>query len=58
LAVWRHEAGDDYLALLRPAEGRVVRLWPFSRAVTSMRNNGAELLDRIDDPAAKPQRSR
>ena len=38
--------------LLRPAAEGVVRLWPVSRAVNSVRNNGAELMDRIDDPHA------
>jgi putative SOS response-associated peptidase YedK len=37
--------------ILEAAEG-VVRMWPVSRAVNSVRNNGAALLDRIDDPAA------
>jgi len=29
-----------------------MRLWPVSRAVNSVRNNGAELQDPIDDPEA------
>jgi putative SOS response-associated peptidase YedK len=40
--------------LLRPADDGVLHLWPVSRAVNSVRNNGAALLDRIDDPAAPP----
>ena len=40
------------LALLRPAREDVLHLWPVSRTVNSVRNNGAELLDRIDDPHA------
>jgi putative SOS response-associated peptidase YedK len=40
--------------LLRPAASGVVRLWPVSRAVNSVRNNGAALLDCIDDPDAPP----
>ncbi len=32
----------------------VLRLWPVSRVVNSVRNNGAELLDWIDDPHASP----
>ena len=38
--------------LMRPAGDNVLRLWPVSRAVNSVRNNGAELLDRVDDPRA------
>ena len=45
------------LELMRPADNDVLHLWPVSRAVNSVRNNGAELLDRIDDPhARRPQR--
>ena len=33
-----------HAGLLRPAAVGVVRLWPVSRAVNSVRNNGAELL--------------
>jgi putative SOS response-associated peptidase YedK len=39
---------------LRPAATGVVRMWPVSRAVNSMRNNGATLLDCIDDADAPP----
>ncbi len=52
--VWLGEEEGDSKALLRPAADDVLRLWPVSRAVNSVRNNGAELLDRIDDPAALP----
>ena len=52
--VWLGEAEGDHLALLRPAAAGVVRLWPVSRAVNSVRNNGAGLLDCVDDPAAPP----
>jgi len=52
--IWLGEEAGDHLALLRPAESGVVRLWPVSRAVNSVRNNGAELLDCIDDPSAPP----
>ena len=50
---WLGEAEGE-LELLRPAGDDVLRLWPVSRAVNSVRNNGAELLDRIDDPHAPP----
>jgi putative SOS response-associated peptidase YedK len=52
--VWLGEEAGDHMALLRPAPMGAVRLWPVSRAVNSVRNNGAELLDCIDDPAALP----
>ena len=53
-ATWLGEEGGDHLTLMRPAESGVVRLWPVSRAVNSVRNNGPELLDCIDDPEAPP----
>ena len=37
-------------ALLRPAPIGTVRLWPVSRAVNSVRNNGPELLATMADP--------
>ncbi len=40
--------------LMRPAGDGVLRLWPVSRAVNAVRNDGAALLDRIDDPHAPP----
>ncbi len=52
--LWLGEDEGDPLALMRPAADDVLRIWPVSRAVNSVRNNGAELLDQIDDPAAPP----
>jgi putative SOS response-associated peptidase YedK len=52
--VWLGEDAGEYQALLRPAASGVVRLWPVSRAVNNVRNNAADLLDCIDDPAAPP----
>jgi putative SOS response-associated peptidase YedK len=52
--IWLGEAPGDHLPLLRPAPPGTLRLWPVRRAVNSVRNNGAELLDRIDDPHAPP----
>jgi putative SOS response-associated peptidase YedK len=49
---WLGEVEGDAPALMRPAADDVLNLWPVSRAVNSVRNNGAELLDRIDDPDA------
>lgn len=51
---WLGEGRGDPLALLRPAPKGVLRFWPVSRAVNSARNNGADLLDPIDDPHAPP----
>jgi putative SOS response-associated peptidase YedK len=48
------EEGGDPGLLLRPAADDVLRLWPVSRAVNSVRNDGAELLDPKDDPHAPP----
>jgi len=39
---------------IRTAAEGVVKMWPVSRAVNSVKNNGVELLDRIDDPAVPP----
>ena len=52
--LWLGEGDGDPMALLRPAADDLLTLWPVSRAVNSVRNNGADLLDRIDDPAAPP----
>ena len=52
--VWLGEEPGDYASLLRPAPVGTLRLWPVSRAVNNVRNNGPELLDRVDDPHAPP----
>ncbi len=52
---WLEDAGQA-TELMRPADDDVLRLWPVSRAVNSVRNNGAELLNRVDDPNA-PRRA-
>ena len=54
---WLGENAGDALGLMRPARDDVLRLWPVSRAVNAVRNNGPELLDRLDDPAAPPPSS-
>ncbi len=41
---WLGEANIDAKALLRPADEGAVRLWPVSRAVNLVANNGPELL--------------
>jgi putative SOS response-associated peptidase YedK len=51
---WLGEVEGDPPALMRPAADDILNLWPVSRAVNSVRNDGAALLDRIDDPEAPP----
>ena len=53
-AVWLGQDGNAAMDLMRPAGDDVLHLWPVSRAVNSVRINGAELLDRVDDPNAPP----
>ncbi len=53
---WLGETSDNAHALMRPAVEDILRVWPVSRAVNNVRNNGPELLDRIDDPHAPPPR--
>lgn len=48
------EAGGKASTLLRPAPDDALHLWLVSRAVNSVRNDGATLLDRVDFPAAPP----
>ena len=52
--IWLGEGPGDPLQLRRPAADDVLKLWAVSRAVNSVRNNGAELLDQVDDPHAPP----
>ena len=52
--VWLGQDSSAAAELMRPAADGVLRLWPVSRAVNSVRNNGADLLDWIDEPAAPP----
>ena len=53
-SAWLGEVDGDAAGLMQPAGDGVVHLWQVSWAVNSVRNDGAELLDRIDDPAAPP----
>ena len=48
--VWLGEEVGEPAELLRPATPGTVRLWPVSRAVNSVRNNGPELLAPMADP--------
>ncbi len=51
--LWLGEEAGDHTALLRPAAVGIVRLWPVSQAVNSVRNNGPELLTPMVDPAPR-----
>jgi putative SOS response-associated peptidase YedK len=44
---WLGEVPRDPLEVLRPAAEGVLRIWPVSQAVGSVRNNGAALLEAI-----------
>ncbi len=46
-SMWLCEAEGDAMGLMQPAADDILRLWSVSRAVNSVRNNGADLLDRI-----------
>ena len=46
------EAEGDSVARLRPAAENVLRVWPISRAVNNVRNNGADLLDPVEHRGA------
>ena len=48
--LWLGETEGDHAALMRPAAAGVVRLWPVSRLVNSVRNDGPHLLDEVADP--------
>ncbi len=52
--VWLGKDAEPAWNLMRLAGDGVLHLWPVSRAVNSVRNNGAELLDRVNDPDAPP----
>jgi hypothetical protein len=39
---------------MRPAADDVLNFWPVGRAVNNLLNNGADLLDTLDDPARPP----
>lgn len=39
---------------LRPADDAVLKIWAVSRAVNNVRNDVADLLDRVEDPHAPP----
>ncbi len=47
--LWLGEAEGEPSTLLRPAEEDVLRLWPVSTSVNSVRNNGAELLVPVEE---------
>ena len=49
--VWLGEEDGDPKALLRPAADTVLRTWPVSTDVNSVRHNGAELLQPMREEA-------
>ena len=55
-APWLDGAPDAAAALMRPAPGGTLRLWPVSRRVNSVRNDGPELLSpfALPEPAPAP----
>lgn len=54
-AEWLGENDTDPTEMLRPAPDGTLRMWAVSRAVNAVRNNGPQLIDSVDDPAAPPQ---
>ena len=50
--VWLGEEAGDPNTLLRPAPAGTLRMWPVSRAVNSVRNNGPELVEPIEKTEA------
>ena len=53
-ASWDAWLNGPHDGLMAPAADGVLRLWPVSRTVNSVRNNGAALLDPVNDPDAPP----
>ncbi len=51
--VWLGEAEGEPTTLLRPAKQDVLRLWPVSTSVNSVRNNGADLLTPLEASGAE-----
>jgi putative SOS response-associated peptidase YedK len=49
---WLDGPDNDAAALMRPAADTVLRLWPVSTQVNSVRNNGPHLLDQIPGKTA------
>jgi putative SOS response-associated peptidase YedK len=46
--VWLGEAQGDLQALMHPLPANLFRVWPVSRAVNSVKNDGPELLEPHD----------
>ena len=53
-AAWLGEVDGDPRAMMCPAADDVRYFWPVSRAVNNVRNNGAALLNRIDNEKVLP----
>ena len=51
--VWLGEEEGDPKALLRPSVDTVLRTWPVSTDVNSVRHNGAELLQPMQEEAVE-----
>ncbi len=47
---WLGEGEGNPVEMLRPAPSGTLRMWPVSRAVNSVRNNGPELVEPIEKP--------
>jgi putative SOS response-associated peptidase YedK len=45
--MWLSEVEDDPTALLKPAGDDVLRIWPVSKQVNFLKNNGAELVEAV-----------
>jgi putative SOS response-associated peptidase YedK len=50
-SAWLDPATPEPAALMRSASAEVLRIWPVSRAVNTVRNNGPALLDPVEIPA-------
>ena len=49
---WLDGPDQEAMSLMQPAADTVLRLWPVSTHVNSVRNNGAHLLDRVPGETA------
>ena len=46
-ATWLGEVEGDSATLLRPAAADLLKVWPVSQTVNSLRHNGAVLLEAV-----------
>ena len=47
---WLGETARDPMALMRPAAGGILHLWPVSRKVNNPANDGPDLLESVSQP--------